>query len=426
MRPLLFLLLIPAVFAQLAEPPVSPVVGNNTELAPSLDGVYYPDIAYNSTIDIVFGSFNRSLPVSASLDIAGLTLLLDNRTYPHDDLSLLIVRGEELGELISLPAAYPDFACDRLFFEWISDETSWRCDFEPDFCSEFVNRSYVDYNDTVVSFSFRNVSENVTLSSTLIPVPSAVLEEMQDASGAEPLNVTISGNITFKYEVNDRGFIAAGPVGDCGSNYYFINKSVPVSLNRSFNVSGTQKLFFLRSPVLREQWFRNNRFNTVLLSQASIYSASIEFDGNQTANFTLRSFWVEENFYGVQEIFSNITNESGWKEWQNLTHPVPLQTGNSSYAFIYEFNHSYDALGPHSLSLVVEDSFEGSARYDEVLASRMLSYKGTLMENGSAINQSVSRKSVGFQPGTLTSIYLTFGLLALIILLAFFNFWLRD
>jgi hypothetical protein len=321
--------------------------------------------------------------------------------------------------LTSLPAqGYPNFICDQAWFAQISDETAWRCDFDNDDCAEYENQSYVVY-DLNATFTFRDVNSTVPANETLVPVPQEILDRMKSSSGFDNLSINVSGNVTFYYEINNRSFGF-----DCASNVSTINTSLPVSLNRSYRVAGENKLFFLLSPVLREQWFRNNDFNVMVLSQAAIYRAEIDMNGERARNITLRDFSIVQNQYAVEEILSNLTNETRYSVSDtNVTTPLPLETGNDSFLYAYGINYSYSGLGLNNFSLRVRDNFLRESEFNESITSRMLSHDGQFLENGSVAGN-FSRPSSGFEKDTLTQLTVGFGLLALVLFLAFFNFWL--
>lgn len=417
---LIFLLLLSSVVFGYADPPISEVMGDNTAAAQGLEGYYNASTANNSAITLYFGNYNTTLDLSASLDIVGPSLLVDNMAYPVDGLSLIVARGTEQDHLLALPAdGFDDFFCD---YDWFygGAQYAWRCDFDGDTCAEFENRTFVEYN-VDATFTFRDVSESVPVTSTLVPFPSGVLEEMEDSSGSEMLNVSLDGDVTFIYEINDR----ASGFGDCSSNYTNFSRSIPFSANRSFTVGGVHKLFFLRAPVLREQWFRNNHFDVVVLSQSPLYKASVSLNGNQSRNFTFKNFTVVSDHYGMQQILSNRTNETGYSESEtNGTTPVQLEYENHSFSYVYEFNYGYPGLGVNNLSLSVDDNFLGFAQYNESILSRMLSYNGSATETGAPFDGNLSRKSSGFRKEEMASLTVGLGLAAFIVLLAFLNFWL--
>jgi len=426
---------VPPAFAapQLSSPPINEVVAYNLALAPSLDNSYDPSTANRTTITIILGggAFTHDLSVSHNLDVAGLSLLEDNMTHPVPDLAIILTRGYSMAHLISIPVeGEGNFLCDRTFFEYISDETAWRCDFDGDYCAEYEDSSGMAYNANV-TFSFRNDSISVPLESNIsnvIPIPDTLLKAMEDSSGADNLTINISGELVFFYVMNDRHM---GYGDECGSNLISFEKSMPLSINRSYAVAGTHKLFFLKAPVLREQWFRNNRFDGIVLSQSPLRHAEISLNGNLTSNLSLRTFEVVFGPHGLEIIQSNLSETVPAMESINLTTPIPLEQGNSSFAYIYRFNYSYDGLGENNLSLVVYDSFSGPEefdRYDETLQSRMLSYGGKTLETGQPVQENPltpSRGSIAVQLDPLLTLpALGLGFLVLL-LIPVFNSWLR-
>lgn len=421
---LAIMLLVSPALASSTVPPVSNVSQANLDFAPSLDNSYDPDSAVNSTIGMRFGTYVQNVSLNASMSIAGMSLMVDNSTYPLAGLSVILQRGYQQGHLTSLPnSGYPDFACNLYFFQHISDETAWRCDFDSDTCAEYENSSAARY-DMIATFSFGNVTGSVAMDpdSNVVEVPENVLERMSDSSGAEQLNVSVDGNVTFLYTINDR--VAHGV--DCGSNYTNISRSVPLSASRNFTVSGTKKLFFMRSPVLREQWLLSNAFDTVVLSQSPLSHALVSFDGAPARDFQLRNFSVVTDQNGLEEIVSNSTFPAGTSESRNITKPLPLEFGNSSFLYAYEFNYSYAGAvsGVHGLSILVNDSFGGSANFSDSLKSRYLSYNGTTSELGTPSAAQPTRGSGSFTPDVLAHIQVGIGLVAFVMFLAFVNFWL--
>ncbi len=166
MRAILFLLLCGSVFAQYADPPLAQVSGNNTAAAALLEGAYNSSYAQNGTMEVRFGTYSQQLNLSASVEIAGLSPSIDNMSCATEGLSLIIAKGYQQGHLTSLPSeGYPQFTCDYSWFSGNPD-MAWRCDFDTDSCVEYENRTGVVYGMNA-TFSFRNVSATVPVSSTL-------------------------------------------------------------------------------------------------------------------------------------------------------------------------------------------------------------------------------------------------------------------
>ncbi len=419
MRPFLFLLFLSVAFAQ---PPIDNVMDNNLDYAPNLENVYNVSFAQNGTMTVTFeNSSQRNISLSASVQVAGTNLMLDNLTYPHENLSLILARGENAGHLVSKhEEGYPDFVCDKEWF-YGSGQYPHRCDFDNDNCAEFENDTFVNY-DTNATFIFNGVNETVRTASNVIEIPSEILEEMEHSSGSDLLNVSIVSAALFTTIFNDRGFAGM----DCTSYYVNVTQNVTMYLNASFPVAGMQKLFFLRSPILNEQWHRNNQFNLIVMSQSPLYYAETYLNGNQTKNYTMRSFNTTNNTFNLTVIVSNKTIPSGWSESVNLTTPVPLSTTDDSYSYVYGFNSTYKGLGKNTLGMLVTDSFMGDGEYETVILSRMLSYNGTKNELGGEIDPQITRGSAGFQKGEVSHAEISLGFLAVIVLLAFVNFWLKK
>lgn len=422
---LVMLLLVPAAFPQYSSPPLVDVHNYNRQAGQGLEGRYDPGTAFNRTIQLTFGSYSQAVVAAASTDIAGLSLMVDNATCPRHDLSAIVARGSSMGGLVSLPSeGYPNFVCDREWFGLISDETAWRCDFDNDYCAEYVNRSFVSYDRVSVVFTFRNISAAEDFEHNVVEVPEEVLEEMRDSSGAENLTVSVSGPLVFSYELNDRSF----GYGDCGSNYRYVNETVEINVTRSFRVFGENRLFFLRAPVLREQWSRNNRFDVIVLSQSPLYSAEVALNGGPARNITIRGFATADGGYGLRTISSDYSNASprtGWSEYRTAgMTPAQLESSPHPFAYVYEFNSTYHGTGAASLLLTVNDSCSGRGAYEETVTSRMLSRNGTMMENGSPFSASLARPSLAAQERMLSRTDVGLGLVALVVLLSFVNFWL--
>lgn len=417
---LLLLLAMALANAQLSSPPIADVMQANAHLGPALENGYNRSIATSSTVPIPF--YSNPVSVSGSVDIVGMSLMLDNATYPADGLAVLVARGTSQGHLWALPdPGSGDFICNYSSLYGpggtLRQDIAWRCDFDHDSCAEYESSTQVVYAGTA-AFTFRNSTYSAPFSSTVVAVPREALDAMKDSSGAEQLNVNIVGTIHFIYYINDR------TGSSCADNYYYATRNLSFHTSRNFTVFGANKLYFLRAPVLREQWFRDNRFDTILLSQSPLYHAEILLNGNRTRDMPLRTFDVSTSPRGIEEITSSLASPDGWSEVVNLTTPVPLDAAGNSFSYIYAFNYSYEGLGQNALSLVVDDSFLGSSRYDEALTSRMLSYNGASTENGSPASSTPSRPSAAFSEDYMSSFELVLGLLALLFILSFVNVWL--
>lgn len=405
MKKQLFLLLLPFAL-------IDDVIYHNLNSEFNVSNVNYTS---NETLFL----FQKSILTSSDLNFIGTTLEINNVSYPTYNLSILIFPSLNNSHLYSKPAeGYQDFICNREWFD-SGAQFAWRCDFDNDNCAEFENNIYTLYNMTAV-FIYKNISETVNVTSNQIQVPQGIQAYLHNASGFDTMEVILDGNLTIVYEINDRGFSGL----DCVSSLQNYTINHPYFLSENFTVGGFNKLYFLAFPSLREQWFRNNKFNVVLLSQVPLESAQIFLNGNETRNFSLRNYSTVFNSFGVMEIDSKPNIGDGWIEYYNQTSPFQLELTDHSFAYIYQFNFSYSGLGKNNLSLLITDSFGNSSIYNESLLSRKLSYNGTWDEQGKSIDE-LSRKSGSYKPGELENIQIALGILSALVLLIFVNYWVK-
>ena len=419
----LVLLSISSAFAAFQAPPVSNVSSDNLDFAPSLDSSFDPSAAFGGQLLVRFAQHNQTLPLNASLGIAGMSVMVDNSTYPVTHLSAILRRGTVLGHLTSLPSSGSnDFACNLNWFQRITQDTAWRCDFDGDGCAKYENSSSASY-DLNATFAFRNVTDTVPVGPNVVEVPDDLLAAMAGSSGNETLNVSVSGFAIFSYRIDRRFFISGTTCGDNFTNY---TVEVPVSASRNFTVWGTGKLFFLRTPILREQWIMSNSFDTVVLSQSPLSHFAVILNNATVSDSSLRTFDIFTDAAGLEEINSTKTALANRTEKVNITTPIPLEAGNSSFMYEYDIRYDYpgSAAGESNVSLIVNDSFGGKGNFSDTLVSRYLSYNGTTSEMRTPISSQPTRGSGTFAPDTLAHVEIGLGLVAFVLILAFVNFWL--
>ncbi len=419
MRPALLLLCLSGLLLAEGGPPLANVSAQNAAAAAALDGYFDANHSSNATAFLRFGSYSQEHPVAVSVLVLELSPSLDGVSCSAAEPSVIFARGLSAGHLTSLPSeGYPDFPCDRAWFEESTMEYAWRCDFDGDNCAEYENRTYADYSLNV-TFAFRNVSESVPFSSTLMGVPANVSAAMADASGAENLTVSINGTVRVIYEINDRSMDF-----DCHDNFTQVEVPIHVQANASFRAGGAGKLFFLRAPILREQWYRNNRFDVIALSQCPLYSASISLNNGSLRNITLRTFNITTDEYNISRLESAPAPGGGWSESSaEPASPIPLEAGASSYLYAYEFNSTYAGLGENNLSLSITDAAMQNASFNDTLLSRMLTHSGNISENGGEAPIGLARPSIAPGKSALSAMDVGVGLLGLLIILMFVNFW---
>ncbi len=416
---ILFLLLFSVVFATYSIPPVQEVEEHNLEHAEELEWLYDASAAKSGNVTYEFGTLDVLLEVSGNVNITGLSVEIDNSTLALDGLSVIMQRGYYMEKL---PSPFDEGICRELTCHCPGQVSTcpnlvdygWCCDLDSDYCIEYVRNRYVHYAQNV-TFTFRNHSESLEIHDNVVEVPEDILDAMKNSSGKDVLEVSILGRMLFIYEINDMemGF-------DCYDNYTNVSTEISFNETKNFTVDGVNKLYLLTAPVLREQWSKNNRFNSFILSQSRLVSARIIMNDNETKNISFYEFDIETKPSGLQRIVSlpsQLDNET--EETETLATPVQLERYNHSFAFAYFINSSYNGSGENELVLEITDIYGEDHSFSEVILSRMLSYNGTTLENGSQIRQEAVRPSASYKKEEKGKVEVAFGLVALLLILAF-------
>lgn len=419
----LLLLVLPA-FSYYSSPPVDAVIEHNANMADELDDAYNPAIAKHSSTWIF--PPNSSLDSSASMEVAGLTLTIDNSTSANDDLEVIIARGYEEGGLACLTdegTLDPSCNCDHDYWEEFKSSHVYakRCDLDNDKCMEYIHGTNVEYGGEVL-FIFRNTTATEPIEGpNIVPVPGGMLAEMENASGTENLTAKLNATIKLIYEINDRKSIDNV---SCVDDFFTLNVTFRFSEERNFTVEGRNKIFFLKAPVLREQWHMNNHFDVIVLSQSRLYLADTELNGQENCSFRTHYFDTVSDSYGLWTITMQPEDEVDFGKAD--FNGAPLSEYNHSYGYYYEFDCPYEGLGRNNLSLEVVDLYGRDAYYSEMITSRMLSYGGNKNELGAPIQSEVTRQSAAFKTDNLQMVKISAGMLGALLILAVAKRWLMK
>jgi hypothetical protein len=398
----IFLFSLPS-YSLFSYPPTNNVTAHNAALAPSLLDAFDPLIAKNGTIQFDFyGTDLNWVPISL-----------------HINLSLISASSKLLTIDPSVDNATSATHSPVLIFAWGNVSLPMEADdWDGDDCMEYQVNSTVN-RSAIVTFSFGNISRTVSTTSNIIPVPAAVLEEMKNTSGKGLLIVELNTSFNFTYIVDDRR-----PSFEEGCSHHIINFSnvIELSDSKNWSVEGNRTLFFMRTPVLGEQWFRNNRFDSVVFSNNRIYRGEINADGNQTFSFRLYDFTITNDSYGVWYIQSVLLAPSEGVMLHSVYNaPAPIDPDNLSYHYLYEFNYSYEGVGLKILELRATSFFNDDYRFSREILSRMLSYSGNFSELGGPANETISRKSIAFQIDSIRGVTIAFGLIGILLVVLLAN-----
>jgi|GEM_PF-994833 len=418
---LFFLLLSQFCFPLYQNPPVSEVTSHNMLRADELADSFEPGAAENGSLRISW--YGRPLALNASMEIAGLTLLVDNATTSGENVRVIVQHGGRMDHLLQKGST--SLRCDKAFFQSYGDHPD--CDFDGDGCTEYEESADIFYTMDV-NFSIGGVSEIENADETSINIlgslfkkaltnrvsfPDGIEDAVADSPGTENLSLALNGTATFVYVIDNRYSGGAS----CISAKQVVFSTLYFSDSAAYHAEGENKLVFTESPLLNEQWFRNNRFDNLVLSQSRIYRGEVFLNGEKEANFTLYEFNITEDDSGLQSIVSIPADDSMFIGNINAT-PTWLEEERHTYGFLYGFDYGYgEDLGENDLRLDIHDVFGREESAEQNILSRQLSFAGNKTETGGEYDPLTTRKSAGFGMDELRLLELGIGMIGLIVLL---------
>ncbi len=325
-REIFLLLLILGFCIALEDPPVEEVVQHN-------QGLGAEKLMGNATINVSFGSY----ATGAGVRIITVLPAVDNR-IPPDAEGVLWGWNEEYEDEINIS----EYTC-------------------------YISNRSLQAN---MYFEFRNENMSVGLSgiNPIINIPFDV-ELLETANGTENLTVILEGNYFYAYEC---------PVGGNGTGITY-ESSISVYDRSEFIVEPGKANFFLVRPVIGEQWYQNNHFDTLVFSRKSIYKSEISMDGNETAYARIYDFSVLKDPMGAWHIIVNETQNFSNASMENYEISYwanPVVKEDNPFSHLYEVNYTYDGWGPHWMNITVTDFFLGEHTYAREILSRKITRQG--------------------------------------------------
>jgi hypothetical protein len=405
---LLFLAILILAFSQVSfsiysDPPTKNTSSHNLNAAKSLNDRFDPEYAVNGTIAVEFrGTDINWAPV-------------------YRDFDLPLIRAS--AKLISIEPSIDNVISGEnpfLIFSWGGEADEMEAkEWEKlpglmgDDCVEFQVASNVS-KYALVKFAYGNLSQTINTTENVVPIPKSILQAMENTSGDDKLNISLNAVFNFTYTLDDRI-----PTHDgCKKNLVNFSSIIHVYDQINQTSSGDKTLFFLRTPLLNEQWFRNNHFDTLVFSNSRLYKAQIRENGKPVKNISLYSFNITTDEYLLQRIVSIPDNKSSNDAAQHnvLNYPTPLSIDDSGFFYLYEFNHTYEGIGENLLEIEVVSFFGSKSTFSQNINSRVLTHSGNISELGT-YNESSARESKDFEDSNLQPVIVSFGIIGLFLLL---------
>lgn len=262
-----------------------------------------------------------------------------------------------------------------------------------DGCIDYYHKTYQGANVSAnISALFRNntyyTADIAEENPVALPVPQNELNETQGDS----ITITLKGKIIFRYILDKTlSHLECDENGSCRCSET-VYPSEPFNITRTaesnliYEVEGGALLHFLNKPALREQWFKNSKFEDFVFSKRKFYSSGLLLNGSQIGTASLYEFSITDDSFDVWRVISHRTSNFsglGATETQAFTIPIPIEENNDAFTSIYIFNSSYSALGPHNLTLVLIDHFGNVFSREFGITNRMLTFNGSRAEDGS-------------------------------------------
>lgn len=294
-------------------------------------------------------------------------------------------------------------------------------------CTDGVNLRFKSRTiNPHIEFLFNGNNRTVNDSSFSIDVPFST-EELSVNAPYQNISVLLSGEFNFLYDRTvlhyqylqcSEGGAAEGCVPSC--ELYSIdsdiaNFSKKFSSNLTYVVEGANTLFFLTKPVLREQWHRNNLFDSLVFSNKVFYRSVILFNEEKISNTSIYDFDLYNDSIGIYYIKtinkSDDVNDTStiMKESTGLFSPHTIQNQVYSYSYLYQVNATYRGVGKNNITLLLIDRFLNNATKKEQINSRTLSLDGVPREGSSSTD--FTRPNIISNNQTITSVIVGVGIL---------------
>ncbi|MBI2080097.1 hypothetical protein HYT84_04995 [Candidatus Micrarchaeota archaeon] len=248
---LILCIIFSAIFSTYPDPPFSEVQTNNLDKSSSFFGVY---LSQNKTNLLVFNTTlawidSRIIEVSPSVG---------NHISANSNNNLIWVYGEAHSNSLS-PLDYDNDGCDE---------------------SATFNNITIQKQ---ISLTFRNNTVIQNDPSNPFELPSS-LQLNQTEYDTLQLNLTVTA--LYNYTVLDKN---PTPIGGnssgtfCDGEPQKQNFAAISKYNSNYTVEGGSVSFLLKTPILKEQWHKNNRFDNLVFTKRSLYNAKISINGNPIA-----------------------------------------------------------------------------------------------------------------------------------------------
>ncbi|MCK4319105.1 hypothetical protein KAW38_00865 [Candidatus Micrarchaeota archaeon] len=381
----IFFLFLTLVFSY-SEPPVNETIIHNTQLASSL--MDYSGAVLSSNCWDDWNTEGEEVCIGAAISLIKPIPTVDNFTSQNP-----------IGFLWMWGSSYPVSASAG----------------EHSSCEE-VTLMFLDTSHSGnATFIFENMSKTVSLDfdEGIIQIPFPL------DGNTTNITLTVLLNATLRFNYLKLSDYMDGPFCKQATSQVFFDVKLS-DVSSSYYVESGEPLFFTLRPVLKEQWYKNNKFDNLAFSRKRFYKAEVFLDNESIYKQNLYNFTIENDSYEVWYVHSHKLNNSEFLEVKEQNNASSLSTLNRTYFYSYFLNSTYNATGLHSVQLILYSLFAEEHNLTVPIKSRKLTAYNSLSETGEEKGDEDSyRPSVPMLSfSELKMVYLEGGMLALFLIVS--------
>lgn len=283
--------------------------------------------------------------------------------------------------------------------------------------------------EATIKFSIGSKDASITTDENKIAVPNDIRTILRYASG-ENLTISFTGTARFVYDLDVYSVVCTQSSGcSCEKNTEASGKKelkFKCENSLSYEIENQDDVYLLQKPILKEQWYKNNHFDSIFLTNRRIYKAEVWLNNISFGNVTFYEFNISNDEYGLQYIHTSSAyseNNASGAENSVKIMPIPLQKENNTFRYLYEINSTYETIGLHSLGLKTYDDFGQKTEKEYSIYSKQLSFSGNTSETNEAFKEGDPsvRASSAWNPISYNTIFITLGVAGLFIIFSVFR-----
>ena len=349
------------IYATLPDPPIEDMIALNAAAISNLQNAYLSQLPHHTP------DFNDPIE-AAGAALIKLDPAVDSSISSSRPPKTIWVWAEKHADTVSAVVTNSQGCQDSYFLKFVSKFVSFP-----------------------IKFSFRGSTRTTQdPDSFYFDIPFSK-NELDAADPYDRLSVDLTGKFDFYYDrlINyyskscsdtDQGEVCICVPSATVEDVKVYSK--PFSSTLSYEVEAGNVLFLMNAPLLREQWFRNDKFNNIALSKRIFYKSDIIRNQEKVASASIYEFDYFADKLGIHYIKSLLIADpqfkdgiTAFKEDKALVFPKQLEEKDEKFGYVYQTNFTYSGIEKNDLELDMHDRFLNVFEKKELINSRLLSYE---------------------------------------------------